>query len=397
MMARGIGRSSRTKQRGGRHGAALFRGCLALLAGGLMLAGCADDRITLEQMYAREKEQKQAEPIPVRMTDLGLTELRPYTLGLGDTVGLTMIGLAEGYAEMKIKCRVHPEGQVYLPLVGEVKVGGMTLQQAEAAIAAAYTPKYVKAMSVYVELAGPEATTVLVAGAAAKPGLVTLPTNQRTVLYALSNAGGFGGLASYKVRVRPIRPEEEELVYNLADPNDVRKAMTARPLESGDIVTVEGAQNNAVYVSGLVNAPGPVSVPIDSTITVMHAVYAAGGLRDMLEPQEATLIRTMPDGKRAHVKLELASILTGKADDVPLHAGDILTVPHTADTRFRDWAINNLRIGPFNMGVTYDPLSQYNVQRALDDSGNNFRSSIRQTLQYGIPNLLVPQVPIPAQ
>lgn len=375
----------------------MLRGCLILLAGGLLIAGCADDRITLEQMYAREKELKQSEPIPIRATDLALTELRPYTLGLGDTIGLTMIGLAEGYAEMKLKCRVHPEGQIYLPLAGEVKIGGMTLQQAEAAIAAAYTPKYVKAMSVYVELAGPEATTVLVAGAAAKPGLVTLPTNQRTVLYALSNAGGFGGLASYKVRVRPIRPEEEELVFNLADPNDVRKAMTARPLESGDIVTVEGAQNNAVYVSGLVNAPGPVTVPIDSTISVMHAVYAAGGLRDMLEPQEATLIRTLPDGKRAHVKLELSSILTGKADDVPLHAGDILTVPHTADTRLREWAINNLRVGPFSVGVAYDPLSQYNIQRAIDDSDGGFRNSIRQTLQYGIPNLLVPQVPIPGQ
>lgn len=360
------------------------------------LAGCKqDDRISFAELQSREMGLRQTEPVPVRSTDLALNELRPYTVGPGDVLQITMTGLVDAYLPILVKVRVHSEGQVELPQVGPIKVAGMTLQQVEEAVIAAHVPQYVKVLSVYAELVGPEATTVMVTGGAAKPGLVTLQRNQRSILYALATAGGFGGTASTRVRVRPIRPEEDELVYDLADVNDVRRAMTARPLESGDIVTVEGASSSAVYVTGLVNLPGPVLVPPDSSVSVLHAVYACGGLRDLLDPVEATLVRTLADGKRAHVKLDLEGILAGKEPDIALRAGDILTVPHTSDTRLREWAINNLRIGPFSMGVAYDPLAQYNVHQALNED-LGFGRSIRQTLQYGIPNLLVPQVPIPA-
>jgi protein involved in polysaccharide export with SLBB domain len=360
-----------------------------------LLAGCKqDDRISIAELQAREKELRQTEPVPIRSNDLALTELRPYVVGPGDVLLITMMGLTDAYSQTLVKVRVHSEGQIELPQVGPIKVAGLSLQQVEEAVMAAHVPQYVKVLSVFAELVGPEATTVMVAGGAAHPGLVSLQRNQRNILYALASAGGFGGTASSRVRVRPIRPEEEELVYDLADVNDVRRAMTARPLESGDIVTVEGAPSSAVYVTGLVNLPGPVLVPPDSSVSVLHAVYACGGLRDLLDPVEATLVRTLPDGKRAQVKLDLAGILAGKEPDVALRAGDILTVPHTTDTRLREWAINNLRVGPFSVGVAYDPLAQYNVHRALNED-NSFGRSIQQTLQYGIPNLLVPQVPIP--
>lgn len=361
-----------------------------------LLAGCADSRISMADLQEREKQFQAVDPVPVRPADLALSELRPYTVGNGDVLQITMMGLTEAYSTTLVKARVHSGGQIELPQVGAVKVAGLDLQHVEEAIIAAHVPEFLKSMAVYVELVSPETTTVMVTGAAAKPGLVTLTRNERNVLYALGSAGGFGGAASTRVRVRPIRPEEEELVYDLSKPNDVRRVLAGKPLESGDIVTVEGAQRDVVYVTGLVNLPGPVPVPADASVSVLHAVYAAGGTRDLLEPQEATLIRSLPDGSRAYVKLNLAGILGGTETDVALRAGDILTVPHTADTRVREWAMNNLRIGPFSVGTSYDPVAQYNVDRALDESNNNgFRSSIRDSLQFGIPNLLIPQVPVP--
>ncbi|MBI5866133.1 MAG: polysaccharide biosynthesis/export family protein, partial [Planctomycetes bacterium] len=343
-----------------------WRAALAVGAG--LLCGCADSRITVSQLQEREESLAKVEPLPVRAADLALSEVRPYTVGPGDILQVTMQGLADATAPTVIKTRVYSGGQIELPLVGSVMVVGKTLQQVDEEIVKAHVPAYVKHLAVFTELVNPETTTIMVTGAAGKPGLVTLPSNQRNVLYALATAGGFGGTSSTKVKVQPIRPEEEVLTYDLANVNDVRRAMTARPLESGDIVSVEGAATSVVYVTGLVNAPGPVAVPPDSSVSVMHAIYAAGGLRDWLEPVEATLVRTLPDGTRAFVKLDLADILSGKQLDTSLRAGDILTVPHTADTRVREWAINNLRLGPFSVGVAYDPLAQYNVHRALNEN-----------------------------
>lgn len=368
-------------------------GCLAVFLVASSQPGCTEHRITLAELREREQAIRAVEPIAIRTSDVALTEMRPYTVGNEDVLIVTIIGVTDAYTPTTVKCRVHSQGQIELPLIGELKVAGLTLSQIEDAILKAHK-EYAKNLSVYVELAGPDGTTVLVTGAALRPGLINLPRNQCNVLYALASAGGFGGGASARVRVRSIRSDQEDQSYNLDDINDVRRAMTARPLESGDIIEIEGAPTSAIYVTGLVNAPGAIPLPANSNTSIVRAIYAAGGLRDILDPVEATLVRTLSDGSQAHVKLDLAKIMVGQAEDVQLVSGDILTVPHTLDTRFREWAVANLRIGPFGVGTSYDPVSQYNVNRAIDSE--NDTNSLLGTLRYGSANLIVPPVTPPA-
>jgi len=366
--------------------------CLPVLF--LSFAACnSDKRINVNELKEREDQLATAAPVDVRPADMSLTELRPYSIGPGDLLQVTMIGLTEPYQPTMLKARVHSQGQIEMPLVGRIQIGGKTLQQAEETIHQAHVPQFAQQLSVLVELVGADTTTIMVSGATTTRGLIALPSNQRNVLYALAAAGGFESGASGKVRVRPIRPTEGEAVYDLTNINDVRRALTARPLESGDMVVVEGAPTNSIYMTGLVNLPGPIEVPMAAELSVVHAVAAAGGLRDLLEPKEATLVRKLPDGERVRVKLNIASILSGDEPDVALRAGDILDIPHTADTRVREWALANLRLGPFTAGVAYDPLAQYNVNRAIraetSGGGDGIGSSIRQTLQFGIPNAIL--------
>jgi len=346
-----------------------------------------DTRIDMDQLT--ELEQKGAPPVAVEQRQLALTDYHPYTIGVGDVLFIKLISLTDkGYEGTEIKCRVHDDGCIIAPKVGPIKVAGLDLGQAEQAIRAPHMEVLVKDLSVYVQLENQENTTVLVQGAATTPGLVKLKQNERNPLYALAAASGFGVASSGRIRVKPIRPDRQELVYNFNDVNDVRRALLGPPLESGDVLVVEGLSVSAVYVSGLVNKPGPVDLPPNTTLSVQRAIAAAGGIRDYLDPKEATLVRSLEGGQQVQVKLDLGDMLAGNTPDLALRSGDVLRIPYTADTLFQEWFYKNMLLGPFSVGVRYDPLAQWNANRAINagaTSGNQWSNVFRSSLSSSIP------------
>jgi polysaccharide export outer membrane protein len=366
---------------------------LALSAVLMLAFGCADTRITLDELNKLEAEASaQVEPVELKPQDLALAELHPYTVGSNDVLSVTLTGLTEQYSQTQFDLRVHDDGTILLPMIGKLKVAGLDLKGVEDAVYSALVPKFVKDMSVFVRLGGSETTTVVVVGAAGDSGLVTLPRNERNVLYALARATAFGPGSSGCVHVRPVRPGRPELTYDLTDINDLRRALLAPPLESGDMLVVEPAETSAIYVAGLVNAPGPIPLPPHGSLSLVRTIVAAGGLRDFLDPQEATLWRTLPDGQQFRVKLALADVMSGKLPDVALSPGDVLEVPHTAATRFREWAAQNIRIGPFGVTSVYDPVADQRARILRNGNNNIIGESLLQTLRYGLSYYIVPPV-----
>jgi protein involved in polysaccharide export with SLBB domain len=374
----------------------------------LGLSACADKRISPAELLEREQATTAAPAAEIDLAALALTEVHPYQLKSGDVLSIRMFGLGEDrYTPVALELRVHDDGAIVPPLVGPIQVQGLTLTQVDQALIAAHVPKVVKDLSVFVQLGDAGTTTVLVFGAAANPGLVKLRQNERNILYALAAAGGLGEAAQAqgfsrgttgRVRYRPINPQRQEVVYDLNDMNGLRSVLQAPPLESGDVLVVEAAETSAVYVDGLVNRPGPIMIPPRSTLSVLRAVMAAGGLRDLLTVRDATLIRTDSSGADVHVKLNLSEMFAGREADIALRPGDILHIPHTVDTYVQDWFFRNMMPGPFNVSLHYDPLAQYNAQRVLQDSGSNdsLRNSIRATLGSTLPNAFIPPVQQPA-
>lgn len=365
------------------------------------LAGCSDDnRITMDALHELEsqisREMQERSVKELAPEQVALTEIRAETVGPGDVLTLTITGANGPYMVNNVRVRVNENGQIRLPLVGTLKVGGLDMDGVEQVVIDAHVPDFVKDLTVFAELTLPEATTVLVVNAGGQPELVTLRSNERNVLYALAlSARGTQG-ASGRVTVRSVRPELEAVVYNLTQADGARRALLAPPLESGDTVFVEAAPTYSVFLTGLVNAPGPLALPPDSSISVARAIASAGGLIDFLDPQEATLWRELPDGEQVRVKVNIADILAGKSPDFDLHVGDILDVPHTAETRFRDWILQNIRIGPFSLGGHYDVVNQFNFRRALNDNSRSFGQSALDNVLFSLPNAIVPPVLPPA-
>lgn len=361
----------------------------AILA--LVAFGCApDNRIdvaTLQDMEKVADESRPAEPMPAAGN---LRDFQPYRVAIGDVLAVQIIGSIEGQSDRTVRLRVSPDGRIVLPTAGPVEVAGLTLSEVESRIYQTYVPKYLKDLSIYAEVSQPENTTVLVFGNGLQHSLVSLPKNERNVLSALAAAGSVSLEDTERVRVRPIRPDRPELVFNLNNPDDVRRVLSAPPLDSGDLIFIESAEQSAIVMMGLVNQQGPIPIPRSSTLSLQRAVATAGGFREDLNVKEATLVRSLSDGRRVRVKLNVDKILAGDEPELALRAGDIIEFPHTLDTIAQQWFARNILVGPFQMTVQYDPLEQYNANRALSGPNVGLKGAIRSSIGSSIPGILIP-------
>lgn len=385
------------------------RGCriggawVALLAAAFAAGGCQKDtRISVDELAQLEAElaASTTEVAPATMPASAPVSYEPsymrrYRVVPGDVLVVTLYGLEESpYTATVLELRVQDDGSLNMPVVGAIDVDGADLASIERAIVQAHVPRVVRDLTAYVQVKRPEQTTVFVQGTVPRPGIVRLDENERTALHALAQAGGFAPESSGRLRVSPITTGAEARVYDFNHIDGVRTALQARPLESGDVITVEAADPRLIYVTGVLNTPTPVPLPRDRTISVMRVVAAAGGLVDFLEPEEATLWRKLSDGRQVRVKLDLDEIRSGRGQDIALQAGDILDVPHTLGSRFRQWFAENVRIGPFGVTAVYDPVADYRARILADDNNNNNVSGqFLNILGTGLSNAIVPVVP----
>ena len=327
--------------------ATLIRGVWFGVLLGMGVAGCADHRISLDEFLAMQEQLREAATttVPPEEEEAVRTridrQLGPYRVGPADVLVVTITGSDQVGLFPPTPVRVHRNGEIDLPIVGTLKVADLELEDVEDTIHGAYVPGVVKDATVHVELLNPDYTNVLVVGAVTAPGLVQLRRTERDMLHAIVAAGGVSELASGRGTLRRVRSPAEEATLDLTDPEGLHAALALEPLENGDIVTVHAAIPNTVFVGGLVNAPQAQMYSPGVEMTILQAIAAAGGLRTEITPREGTLIRRMPDGTDAHVKLDLDRIATGKDTNLLLAAGDVLWVPHTAETRIQDFINRN--------------------------------------------------------
>lgn len=139
--------------------------------------------------------------------------------------------------EMSRKVRVNANGTVTMPLIGAVKIGGMTLIEAQAAIEYKLSKYLVSPqVSLFIEEYGNK--LIYVMGEVQKPGSYAIPTEKSlTVLEAISTAGGFtpiagqdrtrvlrnvnGASVTYTIEVKAITQQGQKEKDIVLEPNDV--------------------------------------------------------------------------------------------------------------------------------------------------------------------------------
>ena len=245
----------------------------------------------------------------------------PRSINIGDLLNISVFGVPD-YAQ---EVRVEATGQVTLPFIGEVKVAGLSLGDAETVIA-----KRLKEQGVFRD---PQVTImqkeyggqdVTVLGEVQKPGLYPF-IGKRTLFDAMSAAGGItakaGNTAVVTHRDRPQEPETILLAY---DANGLPKSNI--PVSPGDTVVISKA--GIVYVVGDVRVPTGVLLE-NPNLTVLKAIAMAQGVNPTASENKSRIIRNTPQGQQ-EIPVELKKILSAKAPDLPLQPDDVLFIPSSA-------------------------------------------------------------------
>jgi polysaccharide export outer membrane protein len=257
-------------------------------------------------------------------------------IGPGDLVQIQIFDAPE----LSQQARITDAGDVPLLMGGNVKVAGLTPEQAQDAIAKALVDAhYLVNPRVSVTVMQYATENVSVIGEVRTPGAYPITTG-RTVAEVIALAGGLmpdadrsiviqrhgtGEMLTYFLSNAPlVTPDSVAPGVNMVKASTLVTRNTL--IYPGDTVRVARAE--LVYALGDVRTPG--GVPMynnDSPLTVLQLISTVGGTNHSAVPSKARIIRRTPDGGFQQIFIPLSDMQKGKKPDMTLQANDIIYVP----------------------------------------------------------------------
>lgn len=227
---------------------------------------------------------------------------------------------------------VLSDGTVDYPLIGKVKLGGKTPNQAASTLAS-HMLEYVRHPIVSVQITQLAQPDVLVLGDVKSPGKYNLPSDGR-LTDAIAAAGGLVNTngAFPEARVADAAGKVTNVpLEGLLQNGDTSLDMT---LDEGDVVYVPGPIQMNIDVTGAVDRPGEIQVNEGDHLSA--AIAKAGDSQNAhSDLNHIRLIRTGPDGKQTTQEINLYDALKNGdiAADPKLEKGDVVYVPEAYQHR----------------------------------------------------------------
>lgn len=216
-------------------------------------------------------------------------------LGVGDAVRVTVFQ----QPDLTTEARINDRGTIAMPLVGDVKVAGLSQAEAAKSIAESLkNGKILKNPQVSVSITTLRSRQVSVLGHVARPGRIALDetSSQLTDVIAAS-----GGIASGGSDIVTVLRDGKEHKVNVLKPFE---------LQGGETIHVDRAA--VVYIYGEVTRGG--AYPLVPDMTVMQAIAAGGGITPRGSERRLKLRRPSGNGKYVETDAKLQDRV--KADDV---------------------------------------------------------------------------------
>ena len=214
-----------------------------------------------------------------------------YRLGAGDVVRVNVFQ----NPDLTLETRLTEAGVVSYPLLGQVRLGGLTVTAAEKLIADGLkSGNFVKQPQVTIVVLQVRGNQVSVLGQVNRPGRYPIEVADMRLSDMLATAGGVATGGSDLVVLtgtrngRPYRLEVDlpTLFAAQGGANDVLVA-------NGDTIWVD--RQPLVYIYGEVQRPGPMR--LERGMTVMQALATGGGLTARGTQKGIRIHRKAADGK----------------------------------------------------------------------------------------------------
>lgn len=196
----------------------------------LFILGCAGNKTTVKQTNAAISNQQISKEIE------DLKNSQDYLIQPGDLVEIKV------YKEddMERTLRVTTNGSITFPLIGNIKISGLTVSAAEQKLENALQ-EYLKTPSVSFLIKEYANKTVYVLGQVKKPASIAiLPEKTMTLLEAITSAGGFTDVAAIS-KVKILRMENGIQKSIEVDVSQITKEGNKQydvPLKPADVVFV---------------------------------------------------------------------------------------------------------------------------------------------------------------
>jgi len=248
-----------------------------------------------------------------------------YAVGPGDVLDVVVID----NDELTRTSTVQTSGAITLPLLGEVTVAGLTLQEIRRKLTSLLERDYLVNPQVEVRVREYQSQFVIVLGEVNTPGRKALRGRTR-LIDLLVDAGGIKPTASGDVMITRREGTFESGTDTLRLKLSGSRVMTPQDwinlevvLRNGDMINV--APKQQVTIEGEVVRPGRYAIEADTTISA--AISLAGGLTRLGSNDVKIRRLDVATGKAEITEVDLKDIRDGKKPDVVLHPNDVITVP----------------------------------------------------------------------
>lgn len=288
-----------------------------------------------------------------------------YTLGAGDRIRVDIFQVPEFSGEFLVLV----DGTVSFPIVGNLKVEGLTVSQASALLSQNYAV-YIKRPVVTVGLLSPRPLKVAISGEVTSPGSYTLAVGQEqtqkfpSVTDLIQQAGGITTAADVsKVQIRRFFQGKQQVLnlnmWELLQQGNQTQNITLRDGDTVIVPTKEQIDPNEtrqladanfgiqadrelnVAVVGEVYRPGsykvtPEKVTAGGSNTIQlesprltKAIQLAGGIKPLADVRHIEVRRFTRMGTQQTIDINLWELLeTGSIDkDIILQDGDTIVIP----------------------------------------------------------------------
>ncbi len=315
------------------------RVCLGLLLviASILLAACAQTPSRPRGSASSAVVSQQTQTLSARQTQALLHPANiTYHLGPGDVLAIGVYLHPDlsipppGFTTSRGPpgAVVSNNGNLQLPLLGEVYVSGLTVSQLREKLTHAYA-RYIKHPSISVQVQQARSIRYYLLGEFAAPG-VKFPDRPMHLLDALALGGSInlkdadlhGAYVVQNGHKLPLNFERLLLRGDLSQ--NVR-------LQTGDTIVVPSNASMTAFMFGAVGKPGPVAF-VNGRLTLLQALAEAGMNLQNLSPAKLEEVRVIRSAgtKGQYFVIDAARILKGRAAPFELQSGDIVFVPGTA-------------------------------------------------------------------
>jgi len=217
----------------------------------LLLSGCA----TKEDFLLFQENTAKTSPVYEKPVQI------EYKIAPRDKLSIQVYKHPEMGSSTGLGLSVSADGTLSLPLVGRIKVGGLTKEEASQLLQEKYS-HYLKEPQVNVDLLNQR---IYVIGEVNRPGIVPLTNETMTLVEAIAQAGDFN-VYGERTSIKVLRGDHSNPAVSTVDMTKLASLNTSDlMLHSGDVVYVEPNSMRATNVN--INEYLPTLQLINSLLT----------------------------------------------------------------------------------------------------------------------------------